>query len=116
MLLEIFVEYKSKSSTLVDTLCIVKNMTIHGFFDVGKVAEILDCNEEASYVDEDVLSFLLQDGFDPSVSELNASTSTDIDEVLREIAIALQEEQKPLVLHERKARFKTLTEQDRQTI
>ena len=74
-------------------------MAIHGLFDVGKVAEILDCNEEAPYVDEDVLGFLLKDEFDPSVSDLNASTSTD--EALREIAIALQEEQKPPVLFER---------------
>ena len=89
-------------------------MAIHGLFDVGKVAEILDCNEEAPYVDEDVLGFLLKDEFDPSVSDLNASTSTD--EALREIAIALQEEQKPPVLVERKPRFKTLTEKDLQTI
>ena len=88
-------------------------MAIHGLFDVGKVADILDCNEEAPYVDENVLGFLHQDEFDPSVSELNASTSTD--EALREIAIVLQEEQKPLVLHERKPRFKTLTEKDLHT-
>ena len=89
-------------------------MVIHGLFDVGKVAEILDCNGEAPYVDEDVLGFLLKDEFDPSVSDLNASTSTD--EALREIAIALQEEQNPPVLVERKPRFKTLTEKDLQTI
>ena len=87
-------------------------MATYGSFDVSKVPEILDCNEEAPY-DEDVLGFLHQDEFDPSVSELNASTSTD--EALREIAIVLQEEQKPLVLHERKPRFKTLTEKDLHT-
>ena len=89
-------------------------MAIHGLFDVGKVAENLDCTEEAPYVDEDVLGFLLQDEFDPSVSDLNASISTD--EAVREIAIALQEEQKPPVLLEMKPRFKTLTEKDLQTI
>ena len=67
-------------------------MAIHGLFDVGKVAEILDCNEEVPYVDEDVLGFLLKDEFDPLVSDLSASTSTD--EALRKIAIALQEEQR----------------------
>ena len=35
-------------------------MAIHGLYDVGKVAEILDCNKEAAYLDEDVLGFLLQ--------------------------------------------------------
>ena len=42
-----------------------------------------------------MLGFLLQDEFVPSVSDLNASRGTD--EALREIAIALQEEQKPPV-------------------
>ena len=58
--------------------------------------------------------FLLQDEFDTSVSDLSASTSTD--EALREIAIPLQEEQKPPVLLERKPMFKTLTEKDLRTI
>ena len=66
------------------------------------IAEILDCNEEAPGVDEDVLGFLLQVEFDPSVSELNASTSTN--KALREIEIVLQEEQKSPVLLERKPR------------
>ena len=83
-------------------------MAIHGLFDVDKVATILDCNEEAPNVDEDVLCFLLQDEFDPSVSELNASTSTN--KALREIGIVLQEEQKSPLLLERKPRFKNLTD------
>ena len=78
------------------------------------VAEVFDCNEDVPYVDEDMLDFLLQDEVDPSVGELNASTSTD--EALWEIAITLQEEQKLPVLLERKARFNTLTWKDLQTI
>ena len=64
-------------------------------------------------VDKDMLDFLLQDEVDPSVGELNTSTSTD--EALWEIAITLQEEQKLPVLLERKARFNTLTWKDLQT-
>mgnify|MGYP003691448511 CR=1 FL=1 len=81
-------------------------MAIHGLFDVGKVAEIFYCTEEAPYVDKDVLGFLLKDEFDPSGSDLNASTSTD--EAVWEIAIALQEEQKPPVLLEMKTKFQNI--------
>ena len=64
-------------------------MAIHDVIDIGKVLAILDCNEEAPYVDEGMLDFLLQDEVDPSVGELNASTYTDK---------ALQKEQKPVLL------------------
>ena len=83
-------------------------MAIHGLFDVGKASEILDCNEEAPLYRRGC------DRFSTSRSILWSLTSTD--EALREMAIALQEEQKPTVWLERKPRFKTLTEKFLQAI